>query len=83
MMSTASTRIELDLSGAWQIAFDPEEAGDRHGWTTGHWPEARSESIQVPAIWNIAFPDAEGIGFYRKVFDLPADWDWESRPASF
>ena len=74
-MSTASTRIELDLSGAWQIAFDPEEAGDRHGWTNGHWPEARSESIQVPAIWNIAFPDAEGIGFYRKVFDLPADWD--------
>jgi beta-galactosidase len=75
MMSTASTRIELDLSGTWQIAFDPEEAGDRHGWTNGHWPEARSESIQVPAIWNIAFPDAEGIGFYRKVFDLPADWD--------
>ena len=75
MTSIASTRIELDLSGAWQIAFDPEEAGDRHGWTNGHWPEARSESIQVPAIWNIAFPDAEGIGFYRKVFDLPGDWD--------
>ena len=64
-MSTASTRIELDLSGAWQIAFDPETAGDRNGWTNSHWPEARSESIQVPAIWNIAFPDAEGIGFYR------------------
>ncbi len=74
MTSTASTRIELDLSGVWQIAFDPEEAGDRHGWTNGHWPEARSESIQVPAIWNIAFPDAEGIGFYRRIFDLPADW---------
>ena len=75
MTSPASTRIELDLSGTWQIAFDPEDAGDRHGWTNGHWPEARSESIQVPTIWNIAFPDAEGIGFYRKVFDLPADWD--------
>jgi beta-galactosidase len=75
MTSTASSRLELDLSGTWQIAFDPEEAGDRHGWTNGHWPEARSESIQVPAIWNIAFPDAEGIGFYRKVFDLPDDWD--------
>jgi hypothetical protein len=75
MTSIASTRIELDLSGAWQIAFDPEAAGDRQGWTNGHWPEARSESIQVPAIWNIAFPDAEEIGFYRKVFDLPSDWD--------
>src|SRR6266508_2492239 len=75
MTSIASTRNELDLSGAWQIAFDPEEAGDRQGWATGHWPQARSESIQVPAIWNLAFPDAEGIGFYRKVFDLPTDWD--------
>ncbi len=74
MMSTALARIELDLSGVWQIAFDPEEAGDRHSWTNGHWPEARSESIQVPSIWNIAFPDAEGIGFYRRIFNLPADW---------
>src|SRR6266498_1985815 len=75
MTSTASTRIELDLSGAWQIAFDAGKVGDWHGWTNGHWPEAHSESIQVPAVWNIAFPDAEGIGFYRKVFHLPADWD--------
>jgi beta-galactosidase len=75
MISAASTRIVLDLSGTWQIAFDPEEAGDRRGWTDGHWPGARSEPIQVPALWNIAFPDAEGIGFYRKVFDVPSDWD--------
>jgi len=75
MISAASTRIELDLSGTWQIAFDPEEVGTRYGWTTGNWPEDRSESIQVPAIWNIAFPDAEGIGFYRKVFDVLSDWD--------
>ena len=71
---TSSTRIEVDLSGAWQIAFDPGEVGDVQGWTKGHWPEARSESIHVPEIWNIAFPDAEGIGFYRKFFDLPEDW---------
>ena len=78
-----STRSELDLSGAWQIAFDPGEAGDQEGWANGHWPEARSESIQVPAIWNIAFPDAEGIGFYRKVFDLPADWDGKAAQLHF
>ena len=75
MMSTASTRIKLDLSGTWQIAFDSGEVGQQHAWTNGHWPEAQSASIQVPAIWNIAFPDVEGIGFYRKVFDLPTDWD--------
>ncbi|HLO29170.1 MAG TPA: glycoside hydrolase family 2 TIM barrel-domain containing protein [Anaerolineales bacterium] len=75
MTFTASARLELDLSGAWQIAFDPEEIAEVQGWTKGYWPEARSDSIHVPEIWNIAFPDAEGIGFYRKVFDLPVDWD--------
>src|SRR5262245_33715800 len=83
MTSTATTRMELDLSGAWQIAFDPDEVGDRYGWADGHWPEARSESILVPAIWNIEFPDAEVIGFYRKVFDLPADWDGKAVQLNF
>jgi hypothetical protein len=75
MTSSDSTRSELDLSGDWQIVFDPHEAESRPGWSDGHWPEARSERIQVPAIWNIAFPDAGSVGYYRKVFDLPADWD--------
>src|SRR5689334_8434181 len=75
MTSIASTRSELDLSGVWQIAFDPGEVGDVQSWAKGHWPETSSVSIQVPAVWNIAFPDAEGIGFYRKLFDLPADWN--------
>ena len=57
MTSTASTRIELDLSGTWQLAFDRDQVCDRQGWARGHWTEAHSESIQVPAIWNITFPD--------------------------
>lgn len=77
------TRVELDFSGLWQIAFDPESIGDAGGWASGHWPESRSQQIQVPEIWNIAYPDAEGVGFYRKVFDLPTDWEGKTIQVHF
>ena len=74
-MPVASSRMELDLSGAWQLAFDPAEVGHSSGWANGNWPESHSERVQVPALWNVSFPDAEGVGFYRKVFDLPPGWE--------
>src|SRR5262245_61712182 len=69
-----SSRARLDLAGSWQLAFDPACAGLPDGWVSGHWPEAQSHSVQVPSIWNITHPAAEGIGFYRKLFVPPADW---------
>ncbi|MBI4786419.1 MAG: beta galactosidase jelly roll domain-containing protein [Chloroflexi bacterium] len=66
-------RQQLDLSGAWQIAFDPENRGLASGWASGQFPRD-SLGIQVPAIWNIEYPDAEGVGFYRTLFLVPGDW---------
>jgi beta-galactosidase len=71
------SRARLDLSGPWQLAFDLGGEGIRDGWMAGSWPEARSDRVQVPAIWNITHPDAEGVGFYRKAFTIPADWRGE------
>ncbi len=69
-----SFRPRLELAGLWQLAFDPACEGIRAGWALGHWPEARAERVQVPALWNVTHPDAEGVGFYRRVFTVPADW---------
>ena len=69
----SDSRQQLDLSGTWQIAFDPENNGLASGWTRGQFPRLAS-NIDVPAIWNIEYPDAEGVGFYRKVFNVPAEW---------
>lgn len=74
MSLTTNSRTQLDLSGPWQLTFDTDEAGIRSGWFEKNWPEERSEWVQVPAIWNITHPDVEGIGFYRKIFSVPADW---------
>ena len=74
MALVAHSRARLDLSGPWQLAFDPGGEGVRDGWMAGNWPEARSDRVQVPAIWNVTHPDAGGVGFYRKAFTIPPDW---------
>jgi len=62
------------LAGSWDLAFDPRAEGVRDNWMAGNWPDASSESVQVPALWNVTHPDADGVGFYRRIFSVPADW---------
>src|SRR5688500_5651539 len=74
MTAAPTTRERLDLAGPWQIVFDPDGTGAQRGWTAGQYPAAQAESIQVPSIWNVAYPDAEGIGYYRRLVEVPAHW---------
>jgi hypothetical protein len=74
MSLSAPSRARLNLAGAWQLTFDPDRIGLRDGWVSGRWPEAQSHAEHVPSIWNVKHPAAEGIGFYRRLFVLPADW---------
>ncbi len=72
------SREHLDLSGPWQIAFDPENVGVQRSWPGAGWPAANAQPIQVPEIWNIAYPDAEGVGFYRTAFTVPEPWSGQA-----
>lgn len=69
-----TTRSSLDLPEIWEIAFDPLNEGVQGGWCGEHWPANRSQPVHVPGIWNIDYPDAEGIGFYRTHFIIPESW---------
>jgi beta-galactosidase len=75
MTFTVNSRTRLDLSGPWQLAFDTGGEGIRAGWMEDNWPEDHSTWVQVPALWNITHPNAEGVGFYRKHFTIPTAWD--------
>lgn len=68
------TRDRRDLSGPWQIVFDPTGEGINAGWAAGSWPEERSQSVAVSAIWERTYPESEGIGFYRTTFTVPPRW---------
>jgi beta-galactosidase len=71
---TDNPRKKIDLGGPWEIVFDSQSEGLHLGWTNGGWPAQRSQSVQVPAIWNIEYPQADGIGFYRTIFTVPDSW---------
>jgi hypothetical protein len=66
-------RQKIDLAGTWQIAFDPDDLGLKNDWV-GRWPEGEARPVQVPGIWNLAYPDADGVGFYRTRFTVPTEW---------
>jgi hypothetical protein len=71
-------RKSLDLSGVWQIAFDPQNEGVKHGWGGERWPQERALPVHVPGSWNIDYPDAEGVGFYRTTFTVPDSWQGQA-----
>jgi beta-glucuronidase len=68
-------RQVLDLSGFWEIRFDPEDEGRAGGWDVGF---REGQPIAVPASWNDQLADWRdflGPAWYQTSFDLPWGWD--------
>ncbi len=60
-----------DLSGLWELRFDPEQAGESARWPSG-FPGGRP--VAVPASWNDQFEDMRdylGFAWYQTRFDSP------------
>jgi hypothetical protein len=72
----SQARLCCPLDGEWQLAFDPENVGKEKGWQTAF--PASLEVAQVPAVWELVRPDYDGVGWYRRTFDRPANWDGKS-----
>lgn len=72
----AASGQSLSLDGTWEIAFDPDNVGRAAGWQTSEVFEtvASKRDIQVPGAWELIEEDYEGVAFYRKEFEAPADW---------
>ncbi len=74
MTGTETTREEISLAGDWQLAFDPAGEGVAAGWAAGRYPQDSADTVQVPALWDVTHPQAEGVGFYRRTFTVPQTW---------
>jgi beta-glucuronidase len=64
-------RQVFDLSGFWEIRFDPDDEGNAAGWVSG-FDDGRP--VAVPASWNEQFNDMRdytGFAWYQTRFDLP------------
>jgi beta-glucuronidase len=65
----------IDLSGFWELRFDPENQGHQAGWSNGF---SGCRPGAVPASWNDQFAewrDYLGQTWYQTRFDLPWGWD--------
>jgi len=47
-------RQTIDLSGFWDLRFDPGKVGEQEGWPTGF---SGGRPIAVPASWNDQLED--------------------------
>ncbi len=67
----------ISLDGKWEIIFDDNNEGNASGWMRSDVFEAQGgrQTVQVPGAWETYKKDYEGVAFYRKVFDLPANWE--------
>ena len=68
-------RQVTDLSGFWDLRFDPEGQGNQSGWMEGF---AAGRPVAVPASWNDQFEDGRdylGQTWYQTHFDMPWGWD--------
>lgn len=62
------TRTSLSLNGPWQVLFDPNETLGPDCFADGR----AGETVNVPGVWEEARPFYDGVGYYRRMFALPA-----------
>lgn len=67
-------RNKLDLSGIWDFKTDPDEVGERSGWSDGL---ADARPMAVPGSWNEQYEDIFnylGLAWYVKRTYVPQHW---------
>src|ERR1700677_1545702 len=65
----ATPAWSLDLSGAWRIAKDPDDAGKKAAWySSGPIPESVEQMLPNPL--ELAFPGYDGVVWYWRTFDM-------------
>jgi beta-glucuronidase len=63
-----ATRIDFDQG--WQFRIDPNQAGEKSGWTKD--VPADTRTVSVPHTWNIGeFQDYRGVAWYFRRFVMP------------
>jgi len=68
-------RQHIDLSGFWDLRFDPDGQGEEAGWHKGF---TSGRPVAVPASWNDQFEDWRdylGPAWYQTRFGTPWGWD--------
>lgn len=69
------SKEKLSLDGQWQIALDPRNVGKEEQWFAEDVSGPKFQEIKAPSCWEEKFPFYDGVGWYRREFDAPEDWE--------
>jgi beta-glucuronidase len=73
MLSTAC----IDLCGLWRFQPDAFDDGERMGYAQAQVDTRRWREVAVPCAFDDISPQLaayEGVGWFRRTFDVPAEW---------
>ena len=62
-------RKTISLDGTWDVVFDDTESLKPDCFRKGR---RKTHQVAVPGVWEQVRPFYDGVGFYRRTFDLPA-----------
>lgn len=78
LMKTEVFESRVSLSGSgWLLAVDPENRGDREGWSEAAISEAKH--VTVPSVIQEAFPGYHGAAWYWRSIAIPAHANADGR----
>ncbi|QDT60552.1 beta-D-glucuronidase [Stieleria bergensis] len=64
----------ISLNGSWELVFDEQQAGESKEWHLDkNFPASSAIEVDIPCSWETVCKDFEGIGWYRKSFNVPAE----------
>ncbi len=68
----------VNLNGPWAFALDPENIGERQGWSRGK--TEFDQKIVVPYSWAAPLSGVKGnadVAWYQREIDIPLEWAGE------
>lgn len=73
--ASAFAQTSLDLRAGWKFAPDARNVGARQRWMAEDFDDTKWATVDATKPWeDQGYPDFNGIGWYRKRVQIPADW---------
>ena len=68
----------IDISQNWRFSPDTENIGSTENWHTLNFDDSKWQTINAGIRWEEqGFPELDGNAWYRKLVDIPAEWNGE------
>lgn len=64
----------LALDDGWRFKLDPEMQGEKLGYQNAGFDDSAWNAVRTGISWESLGYDYDGMGWYRQVLDVPADW---------